>query len=113
MVKRKERWGDGEEADGAASSFRSAPAARKASVDPSEEWDVPAFASPGAYLYAMGLRAGVRMRFRAKVLKIRPHFPRIVIEYTATEDGETGRHVLPEMKTAYLISRDVAPRDWA
>ena len=111
-IKRKERFGDNGELEGAASSFRSAPALRKASVDPSEEWGVPAFASPGSDVYAIGLFAGVRKRFRAKVVKLRSQFPRIVVEYTATADGQTGRHTLPEMKTAYLMMTDVFPRDW-
>ena len=42
--KRKARavFGDNGEMDGPSSSFRSTPAARKASVDPSEEMGVPA-----------------------------------------------------------------------
>ena len=110
--KRKTRYGDNGELDGAASSFRSAPSSRKASVDPSVEMGVPAYAIPGEQVWAMGLRAGVRMRFRAEVVKLRNQFPRIVVRYTATEDGETSRHVLPDMSTAYLHMGDVEARDW-
>ena len=61
----------------------------------------------------MGLRAGVRMRFRARVVSVRKLFPRIVVEYTSTERG-TGISALelPEMKTAYLTMADVSARDW-
>ena len=98
---------------GAASAFRSAPPARKASLDPSVDMGVPAFALPGEEVYAMGLRAGVRMRFRARITSIRKQFPRIVVTYTATEDGtSTSALALPEMKTAYLMMADVFPRDW-
>ena len=110
--KRKERYGDNGELDGAASSFRSAPSSRKASVDPSVEMDVPAYALPGEQVWAMGLRAGVRMRFKAEVVKLRNRFPRIVVRYTATEEGETSRHVLPDVSTAYLHMGDVEARDW-
>ena len=110
--KRKERYGDNGELDGAASSFRSAPSSRKASVDPSVEMGVPAYALPGEQVWAMGLRAGVRMRFKAEVINLRKQFPRIVVRYMATEDGEMSRHVLPDMITAYLHMGDVEERDW-
>ena len=87
--------------------------ARKASLDPSVDMGVPSFALPGNDVYAMGLRAGVRMRFRARVTSLRKRFPRIVVTYTATEDGtSTSALALPEMKTAYLTMADVSPRDW-
>ena len=99
---------------GAASNYRSTPMARKASLDPSVDMGVPAFAMPGNDVYAMGLRAGVRMRFRARVTGIRKQFPRLVVTYTATEDGaNTNALALPELKTAYLTMADVAPSDWA
>ena len=110
--KRKQRYGDGGELDGAASSFRSAPPSRKASIDPSVEMGVPAYALPGEQVWAMGLRAGVRMRFRAEVTKVRTQFPRIVVKYLATEEGQTSRHVLPDLITAYLHMGDVEERDW-
>ena len=98
---------------GPASAFRSAPMARKASLDPSVDMGVPGYALPGNDVYAMGLRAGVRMRFRARVISLRKQFPRIVVRYTATEDG-TGASALalPEMKTAYLTMADVWASDW-
>ena len=73
---------------------------------------VPAYALPGEQVWAMGLRAGVRMRFKAEVIKLRKQFPRIVVKYTATEEGETSRHVLPDVLTAYLHMGDVKARDW-
>ena len=110
--KRKERFGDNGELDGAASSFRSMPPPRKASVDPSVEMGVPAYALPGEQVWAMGLRAGVRMRFKAEVTKLRKQFPRIVVKYIATEQDETSRHVLPDVVSAYLHMGDVEARDW-
>ena len=71
-----ERFGDAGELDGAASSFRSAPSTRKASVDPGVEMGVPAYALPGQEVWAMGLHAGVRKRFKATVVKLRKRFPR-------------------------------------
>jgi len=107
--KRKAFFGDAGELDGAASSFRSAPMDRKASVDPSEEMGVPAYAIPGSEVLAMGLHAGVRKRFKATVTGLRKQFPRIVVKYTATEDG--GKHPLelPDPVTAYLTMSDVEP----
>ena len=55
----------------------------------------------------------MRMRFRAEVTALRVQFPRIVVRYTASEDGAaTHPHALPEMRTAYVTMADVAPRDW-
>ena len=110
--KRKQRFGDNGELEGAASRFRSAPPSRKASVDASVEMSVAAFALPGEQVWAMGLRAGVRMRFKAEVIKLRNQFPRIVVKYIATEEDETSRHVLPDVLTAYLHMGDVEARDW-
>ena len=73
---------------------------------------VPAYALPGEQVWAMGLRAGVRMRFKADVVKLRNQFPRIVVKYVATEEGETSRHVLPDVLTAYLHMGDIEERDW-
>ena len=80
--------------------------ARKASVSPSVDMGVPAYALPGEVVFAMGLHAGVRKRFRARVVKLRKMFPRIVVKYVATEDG-SGTHPLelPDPITAYLTVR--------
>ena len=110
--KRKAQYGDNGELDGAASSFRSAPAVRKASVDPSVEMGVPAYALPGEQVWAMGLHAGARKRFKAEVVKLRTQFPRIVVKYVAAEDDNTAAIALPEMRTAYLTMADVEPKDW-
>jgi len=110
--KRKGHFGDNGELDGPASAFRSEPPPRKASIAPELEMGVPAFAMPGELVWAMGLHAGSRKRFKAEVLSLRLQFPRIVVRYTATEDGETASIALPEMRTAYLCAADVEPRDW-
>lgn len=110
--KEKERYGDNGELDGRASSFRSAPPARRASVEASLEMGVPAHAMPGEQVWAMGLRAGSRMRFKAEVVSLRSTFPRIVVKYLETEDGETNPLALPELRTAYLHAGDVQARDW-
>ena len=98
--------------DGAASSYRSAPATRKASVDPAVEMGVPAYALPGEQVWAIGLHAGARKRFKAEVIGLRKHFPRIIVKYIATEDDVTSAIALPEMKTAYLMMADVEAKDW-
>jgi len=60
----------------------------------------------------MGLRGGVRLRFRAEVTAHRKTFPRIVVKYVSTEGGETNPVALPEIRTAYLMMADVFPKDW-
>ena len=108
--KRKDRFGDNGEFEGAASSFRSAPQSRKASIDPSVEMGVPAYALPGEHVWAMGLHAGTRKRFKAEVVGLRTQFPRIIVRYIATEDNVKTAIALPEMKTAYLHMGDVKER---
>ena len=112
LPKRKERFGENGELEGAASRFRSAPPSRKASIDPSVEMGVPAYALPGEQVWAMGLHAGTRKRFKAEVVGLRTQFPRIIVKYFATEDDVTAAIALPEMKTAYLHMGDVEARDW-
>ena len=107
--KRKQHFGDNGEFDGPASSFRSAPVARKPSVSLEEETGVPAYALPGAEVWAMGLHAGVRKRFHAKVTGLRKQFPRIVVRYIATESGGTLPLELPDPVVAYLTMSDVEP----
>ena len=60
----------------------------------------------------MGLHAGARKRFKAEVLSLRTQFPRIVVKYFASEEGNTNAIALPEMRTAYVTMADVAPKDW-
>ena len=110
--KRKAHYGDAGELDGTSSSYRTTPAARKASIDPSVEMGVPDYAVPGKELWAMGLHAGTRKRFKAEVVSLRTQFPRIVVKYISTEDGNTTSIALPEMRTAYVTMADVAPKDW-
>jgi hypothetical protein len=107
--KAKVFFGDNGELDGPASSFRSAPPARRPSVSLSEERGVPAFALPGEVVWAMGLHAGVRKRFRAEVIGTRRLFPRIVVKYIATESGGTHPLQLPDPITAYLTMTDLEP----
>ena len=57
----------------------------------------------------MGLHCGVRKRFKAKVIKLRKMFPRIVVQYIATETGGTHPLELPDPITAYLTMSDVEP----
>ena len=56
--KRKERYGDNGENDGAASSFRSAPPARKASISLADENGVPGWAFPPLKVWAKGWQPG-------------------------------------------------------
>jgi len=109
--KRKQRYGDAGELDGAASSFRSAPSARKKSVSIEDETSVPDFAFPPNELWAKGWHAGRHAWFQARVIKLRPNFPRIHVEFTADEDGNTHALALPEL-SAYVHAADVRPRDW-
>ena len=108
-VRKRARFGDAGELDGPASSFKSAPPLRKASIDPTHEMGVPAYALPGNDVWAMGLHAGVRKRFKAHVVKLRKLFPRIVVRYTADEAGNTSALCLPDPNTAYLTMTDVEP----
>ena len=110
--KRKGHFGDAGELDGPASAFRSEPPPRKPSVAPELEMGVPAYALPGEQVWATGLHAGQRKRFRAEVTGLRNCFPRIVVKYTATEEGEAAAIALPEMRMAYLHAADVGPKDW-
>ena len=93
-------------------SYRTTPAERKASVDPSVEMGVPDYAAPGEKVWAMGLHAGSRKRFKAEVVSHRTQFPRIVVKYLSTEDDNTNAIALPEMRTAYLTMADIAPKNW-
>jgi len=110
--KRKARYGDNGELDGNGMIFRTTQAARKASVDPSVEMGIPDYAAPGEEVWAMGLHAGSRKRFKAEVVSHRAQFPRIVVKYISAEDNNTTPIALPEMRTAYLTMADIAPKDW-
>ena len=74
--KRKVRFGESGELDGAARSFHSTPPPPKPAVDESVDMGVPAYALPGSSVWAMGLHAGTRKKFKATVLKLRKQFPR-------------------------------------
>jgi hypothetical protein len=108
--KRKERFGDNGEFDGAASSFRSAPPSRKKSVSLDDEVGVPAYAFPGGPLWAKGWHAGRHSWFKARVVKLRATFPRIHVEFEEDEHGNTNALALPEL-SAYVHAADVRPMD--
>ena len=72
-----------------------------------DKTSVPAYATQGAQVWAWGLHAGVRKRFKARVNKLRASFPRIVVRYEETEAGETHPLSLPEMPVAFLTAADV------
>ena len=74
--------------------------------------EVPDFALIGEEVWAWGLHAGARRRFKAEVVKHRKQFPRLVVRYIATEAGGSHRLELPDPITAYLHAADVAPKDW-
>ena len=112
VAQKRKRYGDGAEATLPPSKWASTPASRKPDVDASVDYGVPAFALPGEEVYASGLRAGFRLRFRATVLRLRAQFPRIVVRYDATEDGNAAKPLLPYVGTAYVTMDQVAPRNW-
>ena len=66
----------------------------------------------GEEVWAWGLHAGARKRFKAEVVKHRKQFPRLVVRYTAAEAGGSHSLELPDPITAYLHAADVAPKDW-
>jgi integrase len=112
VAKRKERFGDGGELDGPASHWRSAPTtSHRVTVSLTEEIGVPAFATPGNELWAKGWHAGAHKWYKAKVVKLRASFPRIVVKYLADDAGNSHRLALPELD-AYLHAGDVRERDW-
>ena len=57
----------------------------------------------------MGLHAGTRKRFKARVTKLRKMYPRIVVRYLEDESGNTNRLALPDPITAYLTMSDIEP----
>ena len=70
---------------------------------------VPAYALPGNEVWAMGLHAGTRKRFKARVVYLRKMFPRIVVKYNEDENGNNHLLALPDPITAYLTMSDVEP----
>ena len=73
---------------------------------------VPDWCLPGNEVWATGLHAGTRKRFKARVVKLRNLFPRIVVKFFEDENGETNPLSLPEMQIAYVLILDVSPKDW-
>ena len=109
-LKAAAKFGDNGEMAGPASKYRSATTASKPLPPASVEWEVPAWAQPGAQIFAWGLHAGVRKRFHATVIKLRTSFPRIVVRYDSTEAGGTSAIELPELRSAYLTKSDIERR---
>ena len=50
----------------------------------------------------MGSYAGGHRLFKAKLVDIRPHYPRLVIEYLSDESGSTHPLALPSPVTAWV-----------
>ena len=57
----------------------------------------------------MGLHAGTRKRFKARVTKLRKLFPRIVVRYLEDENGNVHPLTLPDPITAYVTMSDIEP----
>ena len=72
---------------------------------------MPAWAHPGAEVWARGYHAGRHAWFHARVLKLRATYPCIVVRYVSDADGNTHRHALPELD-AYLGADAVREQDW-
>jgi len=74
-----------------------------------DETSVPAFAAVGAEVRALGWHGGTHRWFRARVVKLRPRFPKIHVKFLA--DAETGAaHPLAlPLVDAYLHAGQLAP----
>ena len=72
---------------------------------------MPDFAFPPNELWAKGWHAGRHAWFRARVIKLRSTFPRIHVEFTTDETGNSHALALPEL-SAYVHAADVRPCDW-
>jgi hypothetical protein len=112
-IKRKERFGDAGELDGAARAFRTAPLAPKSPVPLSHETSVPAFALPGnGQLWALGWHGGVRQWFKAEVVALRVRFPRVHVRFVEDAHGSTHKLALPTPVEAYVHAGMLLERDW-
>jgi hypothetical protein len=65
--------------------------------------------APGARVWARGWFAGCGEWFLARVVKIRPNFPRVHVTYLQDSAGNRGALCLPPMG-AYLCTTDL--REW-
>ena len=74
-----------------------------------DETAVPDFVTPGAHVWARGWFAGCGEWFKARVVKVRPNFPRVHVCYLQDSAGNGGALCLPPMD-AYLCATDL--REW-
>jgi hypothetical protein len=49
---------------------------------------------------------------KAEVVSLHTNFPRIMVKYISSEDGETASIALPEVVTTRLHAADIEPKDW-
>jgi len=108
VVRAASKFGSNRENETRASEWHSVPTSSRPEFDPNLEMHVPDFAAVGVSILATGLLAGVRMQFRATVVKIRPQFPRIVVRYVSTMEGISLPIALPEVNTAYLTAAEIS-----
>ena len=60
---------------------------------------VPAYALPGEEVWAMGLHAAARKRFKAEGVGRRTPSLRLHVKYVGPEDGNPNPLALPDIKT--------------
>ena len=109
--RKRARFGDAGEMDGKASKYASAPAPPKPYVSVIDEMTVPTYCTVGATIKVAWWHNSAHQLFSARVEKIRPKFPRIVVRFTADAHGNTNRLCLPEPITAYVHGGLVEPHD--
>lgn len=63
----------------------------------------------GGDCLAVGLHAGQRASFKAKLLRVRATAPQYLVRYVADLDGHTSVLRLPEVKHSYLHADEIAP----
>ena len=85
------------------------PPSSRSATSMEDECAVPVFAAPGAHVWARGWFAGCGEWFKARVVKVRPNFPRVHVCYLEDSAGNRGALCLPPMD-AYLCTTDL--REW-
>ena len=63
----------------------------------------------GDYCLAVGLHAGRKDVFKAKLVKSRLVPPEHFVRYVANVDGLTNHLLLPEVRNAWLLSTEIQP----
>jgi hypothetical protein len=88
--------------------YRSKPPlpSRRSATSLEDESAVPGFVAPGARVWARGWFAGCGEWFVARVVKVRPNFPRVHVSYLLDSAGNGGALCLPPMD-AYLCATDL------